>query len=268
MGEKRPSKKLGQNFLIDDEIIEGLISIGDVTKGRVLEIGPGVGALTYQLSKKAGEVLAVEKDDFLYQHLRSLDIENVTLLNRDFLDLRPEIYSEEEYKSISNLPFNVAGPILRKLLKESPPSLLVAILQKEVAERIESKGDKENFLSIITKFRGEPEVIKKVPRNSFWPAPRVDGAIIKITPHQKLPDQNFQDSFFKIVEAGFLHPRKQIKNNITYSGISKKRAIELLDEVNIDPKKRPEDLSLEDWVDLTYFFLDMNSIKDKINQDG
>ena len=267
LGNKHPSKKLGQNFLIDDEVIEDLISVAKVdSKDRILEIGPGVGALTSQLSKKAEEVLAVEKDEFLYEHLKNLGIENLTLFNDDFLDLNTEIYSKKEYKSVSNLPFNVAGPIIKKLLKERSPSIIVAITQKEVADRIESKGEKENFLSIITKFRGEPKVIKRVPRSSFWPSPGVDGAIIKITPHQKYPREDFPEEFFRLVEVGFLHPRKQIKNNLSHS-LSKKEVLKMLSITNIDPKKRPEDLLIDEWVSITKTYLTLKRKENKINQD-
>ena len=263
----KPLKKLGQNFLINEEVIEKLISAAEINDGdKILEIGPGVGALTEKLTEKA-TVIAVEKDSRLIDHLKEMESKSLTVLRADFLNVSLEKYLQSNYKVVSNLPFNVATPIIRKLLKENPPSLIVVIVQKEVAQRIESKGEKENFLSTIIKFRGEPEIVSTIPKNNFWPSPEVDASILKITPHSKYSkkEEEFSNLFFKVVEAGFLHPRKQIKNNLTgLNNFSKENIENILINLNIDPKKRGEDLNLDDWIRITDKYLTLNKKENKI----
>ncbi|MGM0439004.1 MAG: 16S rRNA (adenine(1518)-N(6)/adenine(1519)-N(6))-dimethyltransferase RsmA [Patescibacteria group bacterium] len=267
--EEAPLKKLGQNFLIDKETITTLIKTVDIqSTDNVLEIGPGLGALTKELTKKAKQVTVVEKDSRMIKHLKSLNKENLTIINDDFLKLPTKIYNNKDYKVVANLPFNIATAIIRKLLKESPPTLISVIVQEEVAKRIVSKGEKENFLSIITKFRGDPQFIKKISKNYFWPSPKVNGAILKITPHLKYTrNENFSKLFFKVVESGFRHPRKQLKNNLAdLENFSKPKVKEILTSINIDPKKRAEDLSLNHWIKISKKYLTFNEKESKIKQ--
>ncbi len=252
---KNPSKKMGQNFLIDEDVVNVLISTSKISSGdTVLEIGPGLGAITEKLLKQAKKVHAVEKDDFLAEKLKkNLEENNLNIINKDFLNLSLRKFLPDSYKVVSNLPFSVATPIIRKLLFEIPtPKLMSLIVQKEVAQRIKSKKGKQNFLSVLVAFKANSKIIKTVPRSSFWPAPEVDGAILKLTPHDKFPqDPFFYNKFFKVVEAGFLHPRKQIKNNLSYlSGYSKEEIKDILNNLSIDVRKRPESLSIKNWVDL------------------
>jgi len=249
-----PVKGLGQNFLVSEKIVDDLISIAEInSKDKIVEIGPGLGVLTEKLTEKAGFVTAVEKDRRMIKHLKELDKNNLKLINADFLKLDPSKYTEDKYKVVSNLPFNAATPIIRKLLKEKSPTSITVIMQEEVAERIESKGEKENFLSIITKFRGSPKVFRKVPKKCFYPSPKVSGAILKIKPHSEYSDrgESFFRRFFNVVEAGFQHPRKQLKNNLKDLFGSKKETIATLEKIKIKPRRRPEDLSVEDWIKIT-----------------
>jgi 16S rRNA (adenine1518-N6/adenine1519-N6)-dimethyltransferase len=257
--EKHPSKKLGQNFLIDEDVINVLTSTSQLNStDTVLEIGPGLGAITKELAKKVKRIKAVEKDKFLAEKLKNnLNNDNVEVINKDFLNLNLNDFLPVNYKVVSNLPFSVTTPIIRKLLSENPtPKLISLIVQKEVAERIVATEEKHNFLSVLIHFKATPKIITKVSRNSFWPAPKVDAAILKLTPHNKFPeDTSFYNKFFKVVEAGFLHPRKQIKNNLSYlPNYSKEEIKKVLDRLSIDYRKRPEKISLKNWVALANQF--------------
>lgn len=259
-----PVKNLGQNFLIDETIIKKIIDIAEVENSCVLEIGPGLGALTYKLIERAEKVLAVEKDSNLISELKKIKASNLELINTDFLKVDTSDLFEGDYKVVANLPFNVATAIIRKLLTKENPTSITVILQKEVAERITSKGDKENFLSITTKVQGDPEIKGIVPRNCFWPAPQVDGAILKIKPLPKKDNFSY-GNFFNVVEAGFRHPRKQLKNNLSQLKLTKKQVVQLLISLDLNPKIRAEDLSLNDWKRLTEKYLTLTEKENKIN---
>ncbi len=260
----KPLKSLGQNFLIDQHAVNALIESGDLNdEDHVLEIGPGLGALTEEIEGRAGRVTAIEKDSRFINYLKNtINPQKTKLINADFLNLSPQKI-EIENKVISNLPFSVATPIIDRLLTQFNFDSITVIVQKEVAKRIEGRK-KESFLSIKTKFRGNPQFLKKIDRDCFWPRPRVDGAILKITPKQISTEEDFNRSFLKIIEAGFCHSRKQIKNNLTSLGISKKESIYILDQANIDPKKRAEKINLEDWRRITEFYLTLNLKKNRI----
>lgn len=255
--KREPSKKLGQNFLVNEKIVDKMIEKTNISKEDViLEIGPGIGVLTKKLLlTKAKNVIAIEKDtwmvDFLKTNLKNFSLK---IIEGNFLDLNLDKLPPS-LKVVSNLPFYVATPMIRKLANCNKVKSMTLIVQKEVAKRIEAK-DKNSFLSTILGLKTSSEVIKKVPKSFFWPKPRVDGAIIRIKPHNKYPkDEEFYNNFFKVVEAGFRHSRKQIKNNLKHlKGFSKEEIIKIIKNSKIDPKSRPETLNVEDWVRLTKQF--------------
>ncbi len=251
-GEKGPLKKMGQNFLIDEKAIEAIISAAEISSTEsILEIGPGPGALTQKLAQKAKRVIAVEKDRKLTHILkRTIEREeNVEVFNSDAFLFTPSSHFDSRYKIVSNLPFYCSIALIRNFLKaKKPPSVMVLIIQKEVASRITSK-EKSNFLSVIIGAKADSEVVSDIPRSSFWPAPRVDASIIKITPHSRYSLN--EDRFFSLVEAGFKHPRKQLKNNLSgFESHSKKEIVEALKKADLNPKIRPEKVFLEDWIRL------------------
>ena len=264
----KPLKRLGQNFLVDKGIVREIISAAEIKPGDiVLEIGPGLGALTKKLAKRAGKVIAVEKDprmcEILQENLK--DFKNIEIVQGDILKLdpKPEVKPRQprvlksSFKIVANLPFYITAPVIRKFLEaKNPPKEMVLIVQKEVAQRICAKPPRMNLLAISVQFYARPEIIAYVSKKAFWPQPKVDAAIIKITPHNKslTPDQNprlsrlnlgFSTSgvklFFKIVRAGFSHPRKQLVNNLPKE----------LGSFLPDPKKRAENLTINDWLKLT-----------------
>ena len=246
----RVKKSLGQNFLIDDKILAEIISASKLSKAdAVLEIGPGLGTLTEGLCQKAKKIYAIEKDDKLFGFLQeNLKCSNLKLIKGDILKYDISKLKLKSYKLIANLPYNITAPVLRKFLTaKSKPSIMILMLQKEVAEKITNKK-KMSILSLSVLFYGEPEILKIVSKDSFWPKPKVDSAIIAIKTRDKpIYDLN-EDLFFKIVKAGFSEKRKKVKNSLVRNLSIKKEIIEeMFRKARIDPNKRAEDLSLSDW---------------------
>jgi len=156
---------------------------------------------------------------------------------------------------VANIPYYLTSPLIRKFLEEkNPPQEMVLMLQKEVAQRICSKPPDMNLLAVSVQFYAEPKIISYVSKNCFWPAPKIDSAIIKIIP--KIKKQIKNDLFFKVVKAGFSQPRKQLVNNLSKTlKLTKEQTIALLIKNNIKPNQRAETLSIEDWIKLTNSFL-------------
>ncbi len=275
----RPSKGLGQNFLIDKAAVRKIIEAADIQPDdTVLEVGPGLGVLTQELAKMAKRVIAVEKDRNMVEILKETlkDFKNVEViygdiryfLKSDFL-IQHGMLNEKTfhvnvrksnspgYKVVGNLPFYLTAHLIRQFLErtEDGPLYAVFVVQKEVAQRICAKPPDQNLLAVSVQFYAEPKIISYISKNSFWPSPEVDAAIIKITPRT----QNIQTSgvctFFKIVKAGFSHPRKQLINNLSLGlDIDKEKTGEWLFENGIQPSRRAETLSVDDWRNLTKSF--------------
>ena len=252
-----PKKSLGQNFLNSDGALDAIIEAGKVTKGDVvLEIGPGKGALTKRLLKTGAKVIAIEKDDRLIPELQEIFAKEIKskqlkLIHADILefDVKSYLLNVTSYKLIANIPYYITGEITRKFLSgDSQPSLMVVLVQKEVAERIIAKDKKESILSISVKVYGEPKYIQTVKAGSFFPPPKVDSAILLI---DNISKKNFKNStdekrFFEIVKAGFAHKRKTLSGNLKQI-ISKEK----LAELGINEEERAENLTLTEWLKLT-----------------
>lgn len=232
----KPSKGLGQNFLVNRHIADKIIESAELSKKDVvLEIGPGIGNLTLELAKKAGKVIAVEKDRKMAE---LLDVESI---NEDILKFNA---FPERYKVVANLPYYIASHAIRKLLEtENQPQLMILMVQKEVGQRICAKPPDMSLLAVSVQFYSSPKIVSYVKKEDFWPKPKVDSAILKITDIRKKEDSS---SFFKIVKAGFSNPRKQLLNNLS-KVLSKDKVSKILLENNINPSQRPETLSIEDW---------------------
>src|SRR3989344_767210 len=219
---------LGQNFLRDTSVLTRIIEAGEIKKGEtVLEIGPGEGVLTRALLDAGANVLAVEKDARLVKHLDSRYPSEIAsgqlhLINDDILKLDiSSLFANcklgiSSFKLISNIPYYITGEILRKFLTaNAQPTLMVLLVQKEVAERI--VDTKESILSLSVKAYGTPSYICTVPRTAFDPEPKVDSAVLKIESISRafFEDSNMnEDEFFKLVRSGFAHKRKRLGNNI------------------------------------------------------
>ncbi|OGZ32103.1 MAG: ribosomal RNA small subunit methyltransferase A [Candidatus Portnoybacteria bacterium RIFCSPLOWO2_12_FULL_39_9] len=286
----RPSKRLGQNFLIDKKVLKKIIETADLSpEDTVLEIGPGLGVLTKELAKRAKKVIAVEKDKRMAEALKEVlkDYKNVEIIESDILKLAwsssigavlkfrtaPMELLQAQFKLIANLPYYIASPVIRLFLEtENPPKQMVLMIQKEVAQRICAKPPKMSLLSVSVQFYAEPKIISYVSRKSFWPQPKVDSAIIKIAPIRFL-EQKFletapiklktapkisapksailREKFFKIAKAGFSSPRKQLANNLSKKlKIDKDKIKKALLDCGLEPEIRAESLSVKDWMKL------------------
>ena len=264
-------KSLGQNFLIDQNILKNIVAAAelDETKGA-LEIGPGIGALTQELAQAAGRVTAVEIDNRLIPILREVlsGVPNVHVEHGDVLKLNLKELIENQFKGltgvsvVANLPYYVTTPILMKLLEEKLPlEHIVVMIQKEVAQRMAAKpGGKEyGSLSVAVQYYCIPELVCIVPHTVFIPQPNVDSAVIKLSLRNK-PAVDVQDEghFFRTVQACFAQRRKTIANNLTsYVGkIHRERLGPLLEGCGIDPSRRGETLSLEEFASLSRALID------------
>ena len=249
-----PNKSLGQNFIKDLRVIDRIVEAAELTsQDEVLEMGPGLGALTSALADKTARVVAIEKDEKLVKYLSKVfhEIPNVELVHQDVLkaDLRT-FYSGKKLKAISNLPYSVSSPILFKLLEARQYfSCLVLMLQLEVGERITaSPGGKtygsisvllQTFMDITAEFRVSPA--------SFWPKPKVDSIVLKLVP-LKVPKTAVSDDklYEKVVRAAFSSRRKMIGNSLQ-SIMPKDSAAEFLELAGIDKKRRAETLTIEEF---------------------
>jgi len=247
----RPSKRLGQNFLVDKNVLEKIIEAANISLDDIiLEIGPGLGILTLELAKFAKKVIAIEKDRALCQILKIIlkDYKNIEIIHADILKIAsPQL---KNYKIVANLPYYITSPVIRKFLEaECKPEIMILMVQKEVAQRICAKPPHMNLLAVAVQFyagpaspAGGPKIISYVSKNSFWPKPKVDSAIIRIVPAQTNEKIN-REQFFKIVKAGFSSKRKMLKNNLKIDG-------SVLTKSGLDPKIRAENLSIENWIKL------------------
>lgn len=253
----KASKGLGQHFLIDKRAISKFLKAADVNSEEVvLEIGPGTGILTRELAKKAKKVIAVEKDPKMVEILKEtlVGINNVEIVNQDILkfDTKYKIQNTK-YKVIGNLPFYLTSPVIRKFLEvvEVKPIQLVFMVQKEVGQRIAARPPKMSILAVSVQVYAKPEIISYIRKSSFWPKPKVDSAIIRITPSKRVYRFNL-NSFFLLVKAGFSHPRKQLINNLSKSlKLSRAEVESGLEKNGINPFQRAETLTVEDWLNLT-----------------
>jgi 16S rRNA (adenine1518-N6/adenine1519-N6)-dimethyltransferase len=259
MYDIKPQKSKGQNFLINEEVYEKIIESADLRPSdTVLEVGPGLGFLTFKMAQKAKKVIAVEVDsklvDVLSILIKSKSRRNIKIFNKDILTAKGENFKKiSPYKIVSNLPYNITSIFLRKILSlANKPEIIILLLQKEVVDRIISQPPKMSLLSLSVQFYAQVELMFDVPRDNFYPAPKVDSAVIKIIPNKKLlPDYQSEKDFFKLLRVAFSAKRKMLKNNLaTGLKISVEEVEKKLEKVNLDKKIRAEQLSLNDWLKL------------------
>ena len=249
------SKKLGQNFLIDADIVRGIVDAADICPGdRVLEIGPGIGTLTQGLAEAGAEVTAVELDKKLPAVLaRTLEgYDNVHIVPGDILKVNiPEIMGPEPFKVAANLPYYITTPIIMTLLERRLPiSRLVTMVQKEVADRmVAAPGTKAyGALSVAVQYYTRPHVELDVPPRSFIPAPDVDSVVIVCDVREKPPVETTDEKlFFRVVRASFGQRRKTLSNALKGAGFDKELIRQVLPAAGIDGSRRGETLSLAEF---------------------
>ncbi len=262
----KAKKRLGQHFLIDENVLEQIVSAAELNpQDVVIEVGPGLGFLTRELAKKAGKVIAVELDAKLVTILKKilLSLNNISIIHADILKISPsEILNKcsaagTQFKVVANLPYYITAPVLRHFLETSfRPQLMVLMVQKEVGEDIVAFSGKMSLLSVSVQFYAKPSIVAYVPAASFYPPPKVDSVVLRLDP---LPEPavvvDNVAGFFNVVRGGFSSPRKQLRNSLAHGlQISPLQATVILDRVGIEPKRRAETLKLEEWVRLWEVF--------------
>jgi len=265
----KPKKRLGQHFLIDEAVLECILSAAELSHGDiVVEVGPGLGILTEELAKRGATVIAVELDSKLADILRKrlVPFPNVKIIHADILKvtlrqlLQDNLAASEltqGYKVIANLPYYITSPVLRHFLEaQLQPSEMVVMVQKEVGEAIAATPGKMSLLSVRTQFYGKPTIISYVPAASFHPPPKVDSVILRLDIYSQPPiEVSDVTSFFDIVMHGFSSPRKQLRNSLARSlEMPPSQVALLLGKAGIEAKRRAETLSLEEWKELWKIF--------------
>ena len=250
-----PKKSLGQNFLVDEHALSAIVRAAKIMPDDVvLEIGSGLGCLTRHLADAARHVIAVEIDRALVPPLRAVlsARPNVSIVEGDILqlDLARVLEPSPGYKVVANIPYYITSAIIRHLLEaEVKPQAIVLTIQWEVAQRIVAQPDDMNLLAVSVQFYGTPHIVQRIPAGAFYPTPDVDSAVVRIDlpdqPRVKVKDVN---AFFKVAKAGFGQRRKQLHNALKAGlGRSAEEIDRGLREAEIDPKRRAETLTLEEW---------------------
>ncbi len=260
----RPRKRLGQHFLTDPRILESIAAAAEVTPAdSILEIGPGLGHLTRVLAAHAGRVVAVELDAELAARLTDelADTPNVTILRGDILTREPMDWMKEgktrvgrgaalPFKVVANLPYYITSAILRHLL-EAPqkPSTIVVMVQREVAQRMLAQPPAMNLLAVSVQFFAQVHLVRTIAAGAFYPRPKVESAVVRLDVRDKpLLDVQHTGQFFKLVHAGFGERRKQLRNSLAHGlGLRPQAAEHLLARAQVDPVRRAETLSLDEW---------------------
>lgn len=275
-----PNFTYGQNFLIDDNVLHQIVECAQVSKTDcVVEVGPGIGNLTRQLCERAGYVVSVEKDpkfNLLLSDLKKQYSENFSYVIADVLNwdvsqaltdrtvpvrlraLVSQNFSSQlpvvPYKVVANIPYYITGKILEKFLTgPCKPSSITVLVQKEVAERVVAQVGELNVLAISVQIFGVPKIFKEVSKHSFFPVPQVDSAILHIELYNtKKFNITNEKKFFKILKACFAGKRKQIHNTLVNNlRLDKNLILTILSELKINPMARPQELSIEEWLELT-----------------
>ena len=257
----RARKGLGQHFLVDEDVLEVILQAAELTPDdTVIEVGPGLGIMTAELAKKAGSVIAVELDDKLAANLKKspASLENVTVINDDILNINVSdlLHEKREYKVVANLPYYITSPTIRRFLESDvKPQTMILMVQKEVAEVITAKPGQMSLMSVGVQYYGNPAIIEYVPAKSFYPAPEVDSAVLRIDVYPQPAVNVCEKSFFALVRAGFTASRKQIANSLAQGlGLPKPDVLPLLQKADIAPQRRAEALTIQEWARLWEVF--------------
>ena len=249
-------KSLGQNFLHDASLLSAIVAAASVQEhDNVLEIGPGLGALTQHLSDAAARVVAVELDQRLLPVLEEQigNRSNVEIVHGDVLAHDPRAwFGDEPYKVVANVPYYITGAILEHVLgRKNKPEVMVITVQKEVAERIAAQPGDMTLLAVSVQIYGAVQIVREISAGSFWPRPDVDSAILRfdlIADHALSADE--EKLFFRLVRVGFSQKRKQLQKNLRALGFERNEIVALLQSTGISPQRRAETLSIEEWLKL------------------
>ncbi len=256
----RTKKRLGQNFLINGEVIRNILDYADIQPGdTVIEIGPGVGFVTEQLVKRAKKVIAVELDEEAVNELKKLKADNLQIIHRDILKTDLSDLCEEKVKVVANIPYYITSPIIAHLLGEiddlnnknrSKITDILLMVQEEVARRMaaneNSPAKQYGLLTVLSQFWAEVEIKEFVGRRSFFPAPKVNSALVYLKVREKpLLELSDYGHFKRTIKSAFSQRRKNIKNCLLNGGFSKESIAKALTVLGLDENIRGEKLSLE-----------------------
>ena len=255
----KPNKTYGQNFLMDEIILQDMVDVASVSDvDAVIEVGPGIANLTKFLLHTSKQVISIEKDEQFIPILNSLKkkYKHFSYLHEDVLNVELDalVGDLQQYKVVANIPYYVTGKIIQKFLaaKHKPRSMTL-LMQKEVAHNLTAKPGNLNLLAISVQLHAEAKLIQVVPAHKFYPAPKVDSAVVHIELYEhekyKVDDEKF---FFKVLRACFLGKRKQIHNTLTNNlHVPKEEVGDILRHVNISTTYRPQQLTIEQWIELS-----------------
>jgi 16S rRNA (adenine1518-N6/adenine1519-N6)-dimethyltransferase len=266
----RPRKGLGQHFLADPNILRKIVEAAELSsEDVVLEVGPGLGTLTWWLAQAVGRVIAVELDEAMISVLREElgHLSNLEVVQGDILQLDPAALVRHHTSSrprsllsyivVANLPYYITSAAIRHLLEgDPPPRRLELTVQREVAQRIVATPGDMSLLAVSVQFYGRPRIVASIPAGAFIPSPNVDSAVVRVdtydTPPVEVSDPKF---FFHLVRAGFGQKRKQLKNALA-AGLarSSSEVAAALERAGVEPRRRAETLTLEEWGRLAYEF--------------
>lgn len=247
----RPSRANGQNFLIDDGALQTIVSAAKISPGEtVLEIGPGLGVLTEALLAAGAHVTAVEFDPKIAAHLESHPRQNLTVIAGDILRVAtPQFLSTlGTYKLVANIPYHITSDIIRHFTEnEFPPTEIVLLMQKEVAERVMAQPPHTNQLAFFTQWFAKPTYVATVPAAAFEPAPEVNSAILHLAVGAGTRDASLskeeEKKLFSLVKRGYSNPRKQLRNNVSVTN-------EQAQQIDFDFSRRAETVSAKEWITL------------------
>jgi len=231
-------KSLGQNFLVNEGVLDRIVEAAEVTSGdTIVEIGPGTGALTRRLALTGARILAIEKDARLIAPLREMfaSSSNVTVIEGDIMAWKPEL-PEGSFKVVANIPYYLTSHLLRQMLEDWPkPASAVLMVQSEVADRLLAAPPDMNLLALSVQLYATPSRVMRVSRGSFRPMPDVDSAVVKLDIR---PGATGVPGLMEVAKKAFAQKRKQLKATVP---------VQALAEAGIDPKIRPQELSLDQW---------------------
>ena len=250
----RPDKSLGQNFLVDEQHLARIVQASGVQPGdEVLEVGAGLGSLTRHLAAASRRVVAVELDSELLPPLRQVlaEISNVEIVKGDILQLRiADYFKSPGFLVIANIPYYLTSNLIRHLLEVDPrPRRLALTIQREVAQRACAQPPDMSLLSLSVHLYGKPHIAHHIPAGAFYPAPKVDSALLIVDRFEapSLPESKVP-AFFALAKAAFSQKRKTLANSLaSLPDTNKAQAEARLAAAGIDPRRRPQTLSLEEW---------------------
>jgi 16S rRNA (adenine1518-N6/adenine1519-N6)-dimethyltransferase len=258
----RPQKDLGQNFLVDENILSRIVECADLAPtAQVLEIGAGLGSLTYFLAQAASQVTAVEIDPDLLAIARhtTANCENVDLVQGDILQMDlSNLELQDGFIVVANIPYYITSAIIRKLLNSAAkPVRMVLTIQEEVARRICAEAGEMSLLALSVQVFGDAHIVLKIPAQAFYPSPKVDSVTLRVDLFQQpLIAEEKLDTFFRLTKAGFSQKRKMLRNTLSAGlQLPREEVDALLTDAAIDPQRRAQTLTLQEWGTLTDHYL-------------